>query len=62
VSRQFCHWEKKFKCGKKRSKVAKRKLVTNVSKNSSLERGCDLLCSEVVKEDFCLVGALVVIL
>jgi hypothetical protein len=49
---------KKFKCGKNRSKVAKRKLVTNISQNSSLTKGCDLCHSKVAKEDFGPVGVL----
>jgi hypothetical protein len=43
----------------KKSKVVKRKLVTNISKKSSLNRDHDLLCLKVAKEDFGPVGALV---
>jgi hypothetical protein len=52
VSRRFCQWRKKFKCGEKNSKVVKRKLVINISKNSSSKKGHDLSCSKVAKEDF----------
>jgi hypothetical protein len=38
--------------------LAKRKLVTNISKICSLEKGCDLHCSKVAREDFGSVGAL----
>jgi hypothetical protein len=38
--------------------VTKRKLVTNISKNSSLNGGHALLCTKVAKENFGLVGAL----
>jgi hypothetical protein len=54
---------KKFKCGerKKKSKGAKRKLVKNRSKNTSLKKGHDLRGTKqlkVAKEDFGPVGAL----
>jgi hypothetical protein len=35
VSHQFRQWQKNFKCGEKKMKLAKRKLATNVGQNSS---------------------------